>query len=139
MACPGSLVRGWTTSPRSERGEPSPRWTSIGYYGRPDTSRPSVSFELEGNLQPGPVGFHFALLDLQIELRDLRDPQIPKRLPRSLDRRGRRLLPGLSAGPDQFDDLVDALRHWVTPSLAGPYRTGSLAVRRPRRRALKYA
>src|SRR5258708_7228833 len=77
----------------------------------PDTLRRSVSFVLEGNLQPGPVGFHLALLNLQIELGDLRDPQIPKRFSRSLDGRGRRLLPGLSAGPDQLDDLVDALRH----------------------------
>src|SRR5437870_4664150 len=71
----------------------------------------SLAFELEGDLHLCPVGFHFAVLDLQIELGDLRDAQIPERLRRALDRCRRRLLPRLTAGADQLDNLVDALRH----------------------------
>src|SRR5437660_1819490 len=74
----------------------------------------SLAFELEGDLQPCPVGFHLTVLELQIQLDHFRDPQIAERLPRSRDCRGRRLLPRVSAGPDQLDDLVDALRHgWL--------------------------
>jgi hypothetical protein len=54
----------------------------------------------------------------------------------ALDGGGCRLFPGLAAGPDDFDDLVVALRHGVLPILiALLWFFGLLLARRNQRRS----
>src|ERR1700742_4507306 len=73
-------------------------------------------FELEGHVELGAIGLDLALgVELHVELDDFRDAEIAQRLRGALDRDGRGLLPGSLAGADQFDDLVDAVRHDVLP------------------------
>src|SRR5258708_24568358 len=96
-----------STSERS-RSSAAVRMMSVGNDRR---ETPSLAFELEGDLHLCPVGFHLAVLELQIQLGHLRDPEIAESLSRSLDGCGRRLLPRLIASPDPLDALLDALRH----------------------------
>src|SRR5438093_6324098 len=70
-----------------------------------------VAFVFERHLELGPIALDLAVLQLHVELRDLRHTQVAQCFPRALDRRGSGSLPGLRAGPDQLDDLVDALGH----------------------------
>src|ERR1700704_2354835 len=91
-------------SPQAGRGEGSAR--SI-------TSRP---LEFERDVELGAIGFDLALgIQLQIELDDFGDAKIAQRLSGSADGRSGRLFPGLLAGADQLDDLVDALSHAALP------------------------
>src|SRR5918994_2425362 len=71
---------------------------------------------LERDLEPGAVGPDPAVLDLQVELDDLGDPEVPEGLGRRLDRGRRRLLPGLGARPDELGDPIDAVGHGDHPS-----------------------
>src|SRR6476646_8655466 len=71
-------------------------------------SRP---FVLERHLHLGPIALDLAVLELHVELADLGDAQVAQGLGRSLDRRGRGFLPGLTAGANQLDHLIDALGH----------------------------
>src|SRR5262249_22128440 len=71
----------------------------------------SVALVLEAQLNLGAIGADLAVLELEVELGDLRDPQIAQRLRRFRDRSRGGLLPRLGAGPHQLDDLVDALGH----------------------------
>src|SRR6267154_2377554 len=72
----------------------------------------SGTLELERDLEFGPVGFDLALgVQLQIELDDFGDAKIAERFSRSADGRRGRLFPGILAGTDQLNDLVDALSH----------------------------
>src|ERR687898_1718352 len=83
---------------------------------------------LERDLEPGAVGPDPAVLDLQVELDDLGDPEVPEGLGRRLDRGRRRLLPGLGARPDELGDPIDAVGHddhpsgWGDPLLAAGCR-----------------
>src|ERR1700756_4077054 len=72
----------------------------------------SSALELERHVQLGAVGFHFSFgIQLHVECDNLRDAKVTECFGRLLDRVRRSLLPGLGAGTDQFNDLVDALRH----------------------------
>src|ERR1700712_18973 len=86
---------------------------------KPDARRAAIArsaLELERNLELGAVGFDLALgIQLQIELDDLGDPKIPERLSSPVDGHRRRLFPGILAGTDQLDHLVDAISHIVLP------------------------
>src|SRR3979409_1212171 len=74
----------------------------------------SRALEFEGDVELGAVGFDLALgVQLQIELDDFGDPKIAQRFSGPVDRRRGRLFPGILAGADQLDDLVDALSHVV--------------------------
>src|SRR5262249_2742139 len=86
--------------------------------GRTTTARRSI-LVLEGELHLRPVGEDLPVLQVHIELRDLGDAQIAKRLRRLVDRRLGRLLPRISARPDELDDLVHALRHSLAPPRGG--------------------
>src|SRR5262249_26792361 len=65
----------------------------------------------ERDLDLGAVLDGLAVLDLDVELVDLRDAQITKGARCALDRGGRRLLPRLRTRADQLDDLVHAFSH----------------------------
>jgi hypothetical protein len=76
----------------------------------------SSALELERHVELGPIGFNFSLfVQLHIELDDLRNAQIAQGLCGSLHCVGGGIFPGFVAGPDQFYDLVDAIRHVVLP------------------------
>ena len=79
---------------------------------------PYVStFEFERDFHLGAVGFDLALgVQLQIELDHFGDAKIPQCFSGSVDGRRGRLFPGILAGTDQLNHLVDALsRHDVLP------------------------
>src|SRR5881398_3150368 len=69
------------------------------------------ALELEGHLDLGAVRLDLAVLHLHVLLHHLGDAQIPEALRGLTHGRGCGLLPGFRAGPDQLDDLVDALGH----------------------------
>src|SRR5690242_4972287 len=74
---------------------------------RPATRRAAIlrgPFVLEGDLHPGAVREHLAVLEMHVELRDLGDTEVAERLRRPLDGRLRGFLPGLLARADQLDD-----------------------------------
>src|SRR5258708_35116169 len=74
------------------------------------------AFEFERDVELGAVGFDLALgIQLQIELDDFGDAKIAERFSGSADGRRGRLFPGILAGADQLNDLVDALSHVVLP------------------------
>src|SRR5215207_10513107 len=75
----------------------------------------AAAFVLEGELQLGAVGRDLALLDDQVLLEDLGDAQVAQRFGGAIDRRLCRQLPGLAAGADELDHLVDAVRHGYLP------------------------
>src|SRR2546427_8463926 len=79
----------------------------------------SAAFILERHLDLCPIALDFAVLQLHVELRDLRHTQITQRLGRAFHRRARRFLPGLRAGADQLDDFVDTLWHGGSPCQLG--------------------
>src|SRR5512136_1206366 len=66
---------------------------------------------LERDLDLDPVGAHFAVFDLHIELGDLGDAEVAQGFRRSLDGGCGGLFPRLGAGSDQLDDFIDALGH----------------------------
>src|SRR5205807_765974 len=70
-----------------------------------------AALELEGHLDLGAVRLDLAVLHLHVLLHHLGDAQIPEALRGLTHGRGCGLLPGFRAGPDQLDDLVDALGH----------------------------
>src|SRR6202012_6189258 len=65
----------------------------------------------EGYLDFCAVRLDLAVLELDIQLHHLGDPQVAKRLPGACYGGTRRLLPRYRAGADQFDDLIDVLSH----------------------------
>ena len=73
----------------------------------------SLVFERECEL--GPVGQNLAVLDLQVHLRDLRDPQVPKGFAGRLDGTFGGILPGDAADADHIDDPVDSLPPCPSP------------------------
>src|SRR6476469_4915353 len=79
-----------------------------------------VALVLEGELDLRAVRADLTVFDLEVQLRHLRDAQVPERRRRPGDRGGRRLLPRFGAGPHQLDDLVDALRHGAPPTRDSP-------------------
>src|SRR2546425_2935482 len=72
---------------------------------------------LEGHLHLGAVGPDLAVLELDVEGRDLRDAEVSQALRSRVDGGRGGLLPRLGACPDELDDLVDAFGHgtllWV--------------------------
>src|SRR5213594_2321882 len=72
---------------------------------------------LEGDLHLGAVGPDLAVLELDVERRDLRDAEVSQALRSRVDGGRGGLLPRLGACPDELDDLVDAFGHgtllWV--------------------------
>src|SRR5580704_10566291 len=62
----------------------------------------------EGQPELGPEDDAAAVLDLQVLLYHLGDPQVTERLTRGVHRGDRGVFPGLSAGPDDIDDPVHA-------------------------------
>src|ERR1700712_57558 len=78
---------------------------------------PCVStFEFERDFHLGAVGFDLALgVQLQIELHDFGDAKIAQGFSGPVDRRCGGLFPGILAGTDQLNHLVDALSHVVLP------------------------
>jgi hypothetical protein len=76
----------------------------------------SGALELERHINLGAIGLYFSLgVQLHIEFDDLCDAEFSERFCGLLDRVGGGLFPGFVAGTDQFNDLVDALRHFVLP------------------------
>src|SRR5690348_5528503 len=96
------------------------------------SARSVLAFVFEGEFQLGAVGRDLAALHDDILLDDFGDPQVAQRLTGPLDRRLRRLLPGVTAGADQLDHFVDALGHGNLPDTT--HRPG-LAIVRGRRSA----
>src|SRR6476646_475204 len=79
-------------------------------------SRSVSILEFERDVELGAVGLDLALgIELQIELDDFGDSQVPQRFTCSGDGGSGRLFPGFLAGTDQLDHLVDALWHDVLP------------------------
>jgi len=66
---------------------------------------------LERHAQLRPVGFYLTILDYEVLVQNFCHAQIAQRLARALDRDLGRIFPGNFAGADDFNDLVDALRH----------------------------
>src|SRR5262249_1983358 len=76
----------------------------------------SGALELERDVDLGTIRLHFSLaVQLHIKLDDFCDTKIPERFCGLLHRIGSRPFPGVAAGTDQFDDLVDAVSHVVLP------------------------
>src|ERR1700692_1299724 len=66
------------------------------------------TLKLERDFQLGPVGFDLTLgVQLQIERDNLGDAKVAEGFSGPGDGRGGRLFPGVLAGTDQFDNLVD--------------------------------
>src|SRR6266542_4492410 len=95
------------------------RWTTPGSGTASGRRRPvgasAPRLVLEGDLHPGAVGAHGAVLDRHVELHDLGHAQVTQGLRSALDGVGRRLLPGLRAGSHDLADRVDAVRHRAAP------------------------
>src|SRR5207253_10267639 len=72
-----------------------------------------LALVLEGNFDLGPIRLDLAVIELQVQLRDLGNPQVAQGLARAGDSGRGRFLPGLRAGSDELDDFVDALSHGV--------------------------
>src|SRR6476660_5901760 len=78
----------------------------------PSTS--SRTFPFQRDIQLGAVRVDLALgVQLQSELDDLGHAKVAQGFSRPVDGRGRRLFPGILAGTDQLNNLVDALGHVV--------------------------
>src|SRR3954447_9622121 len=88
-------------------------------YGSPPSrgrQERSAALELERDLDLGAIGFDPAFgVELHIELHDFGDAKVAKRLAGPVDRHLGGLFPGILAGADQFDDLVNAITHNVLP------------------------
>src|SRR3954465_8497491 len=91
----------------------SESWPLGERYSRQPTARALLvrRLELERDPQLGPVRLDLRLADLQVLFDHLRTPKLAQGFGCALDRRFGRLLPGLGARSDKFNDLVDALRH----------------------------
>src|SRR5690349_4378748 len=110
-----------------------------------------ATFILEGNLDLRPIALDLAVFQLHVELGDLCHAEVAQRLRRSFDRCRSSFLPGLCAGPDQLDDLVDALCHvglllipgWSLPNgsrlSCGRNARGRKAVQRQKKRLAREA
>ena len=68
---------------------------------------------LERQAYSGAVAHYHAFFDFQIEFCDFGDAQVLESFRCGLHGVLGRVLPRLGAGPDQFDDFVDALGHAV--------------------------
>jgi hypothetical protein len=91
----------------------------------------SGPLEFERDFQFGAVGFYLALgIQLHVELHDFGNAKIPERFSGSIDGRRGRLFPGILAGSDKFNDLVDALSHIILPFNIGQ-DAGAPAGRKP--------
>jgi hypothetical protein len=76
----------------------------------------SGALELEGDVKFGTIGFDFSLgVQLHIEFDDLCNSKVSEGFCCLLNCVGGGLFPGCVAGADQFNDLIDALRHVVLP------------------------
>src|SRR5882757_9587208 len=76
----------------------------------------SGALELERHIHLGAIGLYFSLgVQLHNEFDDLCDAEFSERFCGLLDRVGGGLFPGFVAGTDQFNDLVDAVGHFVLP------------------------
>ena len=71
---------------------------------------------LERDVDPGAVQRHVAVVDREVELHDLADPEVAHRSRRRFDRVLRGFLPGLRTRSDHFRDAVDAVGHRASPS-----------------------
>src|SRR5262245_30378459 len=81
-----------------------------------ENSPGSGAFKLERHVHLGAIGLDLPLgVELHIELDDLRDAKVTQRFRGLLDRVAGCLFPGFDASTDQFNNLVDALRHVVLP------------------------
>src|SRR3954447_24373463 len=88
-------------------------------YGSPPSrgrQERSAALELERDLDLGAIGFDPAFgVELHIELHDFGDAKVAKRLAGAVDRHLGGLFPGILAGADQLDDLVNAISHKRPP------------------------
>src|SRR5437660_4826228 len=87
-----------------------PRQRRVPVQSEPDSIFP-LPLVLERDLQFGAVGFHLAVLEMQVELDDLCNQEIAEVLSCTLDGRRRYLLPRSFARSAQLDDLVYAILH----------------------------
>src|SRR4051812_18706517 len=71
----------------------------------------------ERDLELGAERFDLAVLDDEILLDHFGDAEIAETPRRELDRGSRGFFPGLLAGPDQLQDLIDAVCHCCLPVL----------------------
>ena len=76
-------------------------------------------FVLEGERHTGAERHDLAVFDLHVQLGHLGDTQVAQRAGCRFDGISTRILPGLLADPDDFDDLVDAFWHVSLPDF-GP-------------------
>src|SRR5262249_40614575 len=88
------------------------------------TSGSSLALKLERNFHFHAIGLNFSILQLHIQLFDLRNPKIPQALGGHVDRRFCGFLPRVRTGADQFNNLVDGVRHSV---LLGTFRRWSIS------------
>ena len=75
-----------------------------------------VALIFEGDFQLGPVSLDFAVSDNEVLLNDFGNSKLAQCFYCALDRVSGRLFLRCGAGSDQFDDLIDALRHVSPPS-----------------------
>src|SRR3974390_1286506 len=66
---------------------------------------------LERDLHFRSIRLDFSILELQILLHDFCDPKIPQRFTSHIDRRLGSLLPRLCTSANQFNDVVNGIRH----------------------------
>src|SRR5262245_37295375 len=71
------------------------------------------ALKLERNLHLHAIGLDFSILELHIQLLDLRNPKIPQGFGGHVDRRFCGFLPRFRTGADQFNNLVNGVRHRV--------------------------
>src|SRR3954451_23627151 len=72
-------------------------------------------FKFERHLDLGPVGVDLAVGDLHVEFDDFGDAKVSQTLRSAFDSGARGFFPGIGAGADQFNDLVNTLRHDALP------------------------
>src|SRR5438034_1184614 len=94
----------------------SPLFAGRGKASRAYASLALGTFEFERDVELGAIGFDLAFgVQLQIELHDFGDAKIPEGLSGSADGHRGRLFPGILAGTNQLNHLVDAVSHIVLP------------------------
>src|SRR6195952_6006864 len=130
----------WHTGPPTPSFKRKARRLWVPAFARTTGSR-SAPLELERDLDLGAIGFDPALgVELHIELHDFGDAQFAQRFAGAVDRYLGGFFPGILAGADQFDDLVNAISHKRPPVVVRqdaccPCRPGSLTSRFHRRKA----
>ena len=67
-----------------------------------------LNFIFKRHIQSGPVGDNLVIFNLQVQLYNLGDSQVPQAFARGLYGVLRRILPGHLARSHQFDDFVSA-------------------------------